>query len=27
MVNLLVFEPFSQMRKASWLVNDAVPHS
>jgi nucleoside-diphosphate-sugar epimerase len=25
--NLLVFEPFSQKKKASWLVNDAVPHS
>jgi nucleoside-diphosphate-sugar epimerase len=25
--NLLVFEPFSRKRKASWLVNDAVPHS
>lgn len=25
--NLLVFEPFSKKRKASWLVNDSVPHS
>jgi nucleoside-diphosphate-sugar epimerase len=25
--NLLVFEPFVRKRKASWLVNDAVPHS
>jgi nucleoside-diphosphate-sugar epimerase len=25
--NLLVFEPFSQNKKASWLVNDRVPHS
>jgi nucleoside-diphosphate-sugar epimerase len=25
--NLLVFEPFAKRRKASWLVNDAVPHS
>ena len=25
--NLLVFEPLSQKRKASWLVNDSVPHS
>ena len=25
--NLLVFEPFSQKKKASWLVNDGVPHS
>jgi nucleoside-diphosphate-sugar epimerase len=25
--NLLVFEPFSQKKKASWLVNDRVPHS
>jgi nucleoside-diphosphate-sugar epimerase len=25
--NLLVFEPFAKKRKASWLVNDAVPHS
>ena len=25
--NLLVFEPFTKKRKASWLVNDAVPHS
>jgi nucleoside-diphosphate-sugar epimerase len=25
--NLLVFEPFARKRKASWLVNDAVPHS
>src|SRR6202163_400878 len=25
--NLLVFEPFSQKKKASWLVNDSVPHS
>jgi nucleoside-diphosphate-sugar epimerase len=25
--NLLVFEPFGKERKASWLVNDAVPHS
>jgi nucleoside-diphosphate-sugar epimerase len=24
---LLVFEPFSQKKKASWLVNDSVPHS
>jgi hypothetical protein len=25
--NLLVFEPFAKQRRASWLVNDAVPHS
>jgi nucleoside-diphosphate-sugar epimerase len=25
--NHLVFEPFSRKKKASWLVNDAVPHS
>ena len=25
--NLLVFEPFARKRRASWLVNDAVPHS
>ena len=25
--NVLVFAPFSKKRKASWLVNDAVPHS
>jgi nucleoside-diphosphate-sugar epimerase len=25
--NLLVFEPLAKGRKASWLVNDAVPHS
>src|SRR5579859_2911403 len=25
--NLLVFEPFSRNRSASWLVNDSVPHS
>jgi nucleoside-diphosphate-sugar epimerase len=25
--NLLVFQPFSRNRKASWLVNDSVPHS
>jgi nucleoside-diphosphate-sugar epimerase len=25
--NLLVFQPLAQNRKASWLVNDAVPHS
>jgi nucleoside-diphosphate-sugar epimerase len=25
--NLLVFEPFAQNKKASWLVNDSVPHS
>jgi len=25
--NLLVFEPFSQRKNASWLVNDSVPHS
>jgi len=25
--NLLVFEPFLRKKKASWLVNDAVPHS
>ena len=25
--NLLVFEPFSKKKKASWLVNDSVPHS
>jgi nucleoside-diphosphate-sugar epimerase len=25
--NLLVFGPLAQKRKASWLVNDAVPHS
>ena len=24
---LLVFQPFARKRKASWLVNDAVPHS
>jgi nucleoside-diphosphate-sugar epimerase len=27
MVNVFAFEPFSQKKKASWLVNDAVPHS
>ena len=25
--NTLVFDPFSKRSKASWLVNDAVPHS
>ena len=25
--NLLVFEPLARKRKASWLVNDTVPHS
>jgi nucleoside-diphosphate-sugar epimerase len=25
--NLLVFEPLSQKKKPSWLVNDSVPHS
>ena len=25
--NLLVFQPLARQRKASWLVNDAVPHS
>jgi nucleoside-diphosphate-sugar epimerase len=25
--NLLVFEPFARKKKASWLVNDSVPHS
>ena len=25
--NLLVFEPFAKKQKASWLVNDTVPHS
>jgi nucleoside-diphosphate-sugar epimerase len=25
--NLLVFEPFARKQKASWLVNDSVPHS
>ena len=25
--NLLVFEPLARERKASWLVNDTVPHS
>jgi nucleoside-diphosphate-sugar epimerase len=25
--NTLVFEPFSKHQKASWLVNDSVPHS
>ncbi len=25
--NLLVFQPLARRRKASWLVNDAVPHS
>jgi len=25
--NLLVFEPFSRKQNASWLVNDAAPHS
>jgi nucleoside-diphosphate-sugar epimerase len=25
--NLLVFEPLSRGKKASWLVNDSVPHS
>ncbi len=25
--NLLVFEPLSRKAKASWLVNDSVPHS
>jgi len=25
--NLLVFEPLSKNQKASWLVNDSVPHS
>ena len=27
MPNILVFEPFSKNEKASWLVNDSVPHS
>ena len=27
MVNILVMEALSQNKKASWLVNDAVPHS
>jgi nucleoside-diphosphate-sugar epimerase len=25
--NVLVFEPFSRNQRASWLVNDSVPHS
>jgi nucleoside-diphosphate-sugar epimerase len=25
--NVLVFEPFSKGKKASWLVNDSLPHS
>ena len=25
--NVLVFEPFSRNKSASWLVNDSVPHS
>jgi nucleoside-diphosphate-sugar epimerase len=25
--NVLVFEPFARKKKASWLVNDSVPHS
>ena len=25
--NVLVFEPLAQKKKASWLVNDSVPHS
>lgn len=25
--NLLVFEPFARKKKASWLMNDSVPHS
>jgi nucleoside-diphosphate-sugar epimerase len=25
--NLLVFQPLARRRKASWLVNDSVPHS
>jgi nucleoside-diphosphate-sugar epimerase len=25
--NVLVFEPFSRKQRASWLVNDSVPHS
>ena len=25
--NILVFDPLSQNRKASWLANDSVPHS
>ena len=25
--NILVFEPFAKNQKASWLVNDSVPHS
>ena len=25
--NLLVFEPFAKKQKASWLLNDSVPHS
>ena len=25
--NALVFEPFSKNQKASWLVNDSLPHS
>jgi nucleoside-diphosphate-sugar epimerase len=27
MANRLVFDPLSRKKKASWLVNDAVPHS
>jgi nucleoside-diphosphate-sugar epimerase len=27
MANILAFEPFSRKKRASWLVNDAVPHS
>ncbi len=27
MPNVLVFDPFAKGSKASWLVNDAVPHS
>ncbi len=25
--NLLVFEPLAKKRKASWLLNDAIPHA
>ena len=25
--NVLVMEPFARKRRASWLVNDSVPHS
>jgi nucleoside-diphosphate-sugar epimerase len=27
LANILVMEPFSKKKKASWLVNDSVPHS